>query len=320
MTDQRNLQNIRGIFGMFSSDPKWPSPANVYAIADRKGFGLIDVGCGGEEGLQRLTQGLDHWDLEFEALHTVVLSHAHPDHMGALSRVLERSRPTVFIHKLDGPLVDDPGLLVDAFDIPLAQEWLASTGQSGPLAEFDLLDYFDGTGCSMCGAEGVRRIEEGDVVEVGDFAFEVVHTPGHSPGHIALFDRRSRILFSGDLVGRSPAWYTPSSGGLTGYLESLDKLEALDAELILPSHGDVISEPAAAIRRIRSVLHDRESTLLEHLGGGPRTFSELNRHSFPSPWVRFFPGCGITESHILKLERDGIVRRDGGMIDIIRDN
>jgi glyoxylase-like metal-dependent hydrolase (beta-lactamase superfamily II) len=318
MDNQGSLQEIQGVFAIFAEDPKWPSPANLYAIADSHGFGMIDVGCGGEAGLQRLVAGLDHWDLELEALHTVVLSHAHPDHMGALAWVLERARPTVFIHELDRLSALDPGNLVETFDIPLAQKRWASTGQAGPLAEFDLLSYFEGAGCSMCSAEKIRGIEEGDVLTMGDFAFEVVHTPGHSPGHISLFDRRSRILFPGDLVGPVPAWYTPTSGGVTGYLESLDKLEALNAELILPSHGDVIEQPADAIRRIGSMLLDRESALLELLSNGPCSFSELNQRSFANPSVQFFPGCGITESHLLKLERDGTIRRDGETISLTR--
>ena len=126
-------------------------------------------------------------------------------------------------------------------------------------------------------------------------------------------------MFPGDLVGPIPAWYTPASGGVTAYLESLDKLEALGAELILPSHGDAIEQPADAIRRIRSMLLERESALLELLSNGARSFSELNRRSFANPSVQFFPGWGITESHLLKLERDGTIRRDGETIRLTQE-
>jgi len=57
----------------------------------------------------------------------------------------------------------------------------------------------------MSAAESVEAITEGETVQLGDFFFEIVHTPGHSPGHISLFDRDRGLLLAGDLVGNSPA-------------------------------------------------------------------------------------------------------------------
>ena len=118
--------NIEGILTILAAAPDWPNSANIYVIPDEKGFALIDVGCGGPPAIEALQEGLRYWNLRIEQLHTVVLSHAHPDHMGAISWILEASNPKVYIHHLDiGPALD-PGQLDLTFDIALAKDrWAA---------------------------------------------------------------------------------------------------------------------------------------------------------------------------------------------------
>jgi glyoxylase-like metal-dependent hydrolase (beta-lactamase superfamily II) len=168
----------------------------------------------------------------------------------------------------------------------------------------------------MSRADPDGSLQEGDVVAVGSFRFEVLHTPGHSPGHISLFDRRTRILFGGDLVGDIVAWYTPAAGGVTGYLASLEKIRAAAPRLILPSHGALIDDPVGAIDRVRGRLLARERKMLDVLSEGPIPFQDLVARMFPNEMVRFFPGAGITESHVRKLTAEGRVARDDARIRI----
>jgi glyoxylase-like metal-dependent hydrolase (beta-lactamase superfamily II) len=319
MDKQNRFQDIHGILSILADDPKWPNPANLYLIPDEKGFSAIDVGCGGHAGLDHFLRGLDHWGLELRNLHTVVLSHAHPDHMGALESILTEVDPRVLIHDLDVVSALDPGNLSLTFDIPFAKHCWASTPNSNGYDAFDLLTYFEQVGCPMCRAQTVEAIREGDILRLGDFALEVIHTPGHSPGHVSLFDRARGILLGSDLVGKSPAWYTPTGGGVIGYLESLAKLETRDATMILPSHGPILEEPDKAIQTIRHRLLERDVILLQTLSDGPRPFLEVSCSLFQGPFKQFFPGCAITEAHLIKLEREGIIRREGDRIERVRD-
>jgi len=169
----------------------------------------------------------------------------------------------------------------------------------------------------MSRADPGGSLTEGDVVNLGRYHFEVIHTPGHSPGHISLLDRETGILFGGDLVGDVVAWYTPASGGVTGYLESLGKIRAQDPRLILPSHGGVIDDPIEKVDKVRKRLLSREKKMLDIMNGGRISFIELVCRMFPNEMIRFFPGTGITESHVQKLLREGKVRRVGGEIELI---
>ncbi|MDY6851461.1 MAG: MBL fold metallo-hydrolase, partial [Thermodesulfobacteriota bacterium] len=300
MAGDAYFENIQGVLGIFAQDPMWPNPSNMFVIPDEQGFAMIDVGCGGVSGPEYLLGGLKHWGLNLKDLHTIILSHAHPDHMGAMSWILEEIQPKVFIHHLDVVSALNPQNLVNTFDVPLAKRrWAGAEDQSIAQA-FDLLNFFEQVGCSMSAASKVDPVNEGDVLGLGAFAFEVIHTPGHSPGHVSLFEKDKGILLSGDVVGRIPAWYTPASGGVIGYYETLAKLEALEAEIILPAHGPVMKDPLTAIKKIRDRLLGTEAAIREILGDGPKNFLEVNAAIFPLLNVQLFPGCGIIESHVLK--------------------
>lgn len=312
-----HFDDIQGIRIIFAEHTAWPNPANLFIIPDEKGFSMIDVGCGGAPRPKYLIEGLEYWDLHIQDLHTVLLSHAHPDHMGAMGWILQKVRPRVFIHHLDVDSALNPEKLAETFDIPLAKRCLNASENAEKSQNFELLNFFKDFGCAMSAALNVEGIGEGHVFHLGDFAFEVIHTPGHSPGHISLMERNRRILLPGDLVGKSPAWYTPCSGGVTGYLDSLAKLEVLDATIILPAHGTKMSVPLEAIQNIRERLLKREIIIRDALIEGPKTFMELNQALFENPLLRFFPGCGITESHLIKLEREKAIRRKGGRINLV---
>ncbi len=120
----------------------WPAAAAVYVVVDSDGFSLIDVGCGGPGAIERLRAGLKSLGLELASLKTVVLSHAHPDHMGAAEMLLNECRPTVLIHRDDFDHARNPDGLIGTFDIDLARRMYGKA--EGPVS--DLFSFFDGSG------------------------------------------------------------------------------------------------------------------------------------------------------------------------------
>ena len=310
-------EDIHGILTIFAREPNWPNPANIFIFPDEDGFALVDVGCGGAYGIEYLQRGLRHWKLKIEHLHTVVLSHAHPDHMGAMWWILESVSPKVFIHRLDvGPALD-PLKLEGTFDIPLAKQHWAAAANDDAFLRFELLRFFEDSRCPMSAVENLQEIQKGDVLHLGDFEFKILHTPGHSPGHVSLYETKKQILLAGDLVGKTPAWYVPAAGGVIAYLNSLTKLEDLDAVTLLPAHGAVMNNAGEAIAGIRKKLLQRESILIEALQEGPKPLMALNQMLIENTLLHFFPGCGIIESHLIKLEREGVIKREGQQVSLV---
>ena len=130
------------LFRLFPPSFMWPATAAVYVVTDANGFSLIDVGCGGPGALERLKAGLSRLGLDLSSLGTLVLSHAHPDHMGAARALLSEYRPIVLIHADDVDHARNPRSLTDTFDIDLAKRMYGKT--EGPVG--DLFSFFDGSG------------------------------------------------------------------------------------------------------------------------------------------------------------------------------
>ncbi len=297
--------------------PYWPESANVYLFTDQDGISLFDVGCGSNASAERLLGALKVLEWESKPVKKIILSHAHPDHMGAMTILLSEITPeSIILHEIDVPYALDPERLMLSFDIPLCKKRTAGRKtdrlEEGKGADFDLLEFFRAAGCSMCRVEPTETVTEGDVIEIGDYHLEVIHTPGHAPGHVSLYDRKRRILLAGDILGETLAWYAPSSGGATGYMESLKKISLLDIDLVLPSHGHVMEDSKGAIRATMDKLEGKEKIILDALKQGGKTFEELLEIFFVTPSRQFFPGIPIMESHLQKLENDMIIVTTSG--------
>ncbi|MDI6799510.1 MAG: MBL fold metallo-hydrolase [Actinomycetota bacterium] len=140
---------------------------------------------------------------------TIILTHGHYDHIGAVKDLVEKTCAKVCLHGQDGILLAKPGGNLSTL--------------FGRAATFDF---------------EIREVDDGDVIELGDLSFEVIHTPGHTPGSISL--KLDDLLFTGDLlfagsVGRTDFPY----GSYEVLKESLERVASLPDEVkVLPGHGD----------------------------------------------------------------------------------
>jgi glyoxylase-like metal-dependent hydrolase (beta-lactamase superfamily II) len=298
------------------ASPYWPESANVYLFQDGEGISLFDVGCGSMASVDRLFSALEILGWQSKRIQKIILSHVHPDHAGAMEILLSEVTPeSVFLHEYDLPYALEPEKLSLSFDIDLCKKQFAAMGHEVPKGskgpEFELIPYFKALGCSTCHVKPTKTVAEGDPIQVGDYHFQVFHTPGHAPGHMSLYDPDKQVLLAGDIVGEMVAWYTPSSGGAAKYLESLEKVEALDIDLILPSHGDVIQDSKKGIQKIKDKILEKDRGIVEALQRGQKSFEELLNIFFALPTVQFFPGIPILESHLQKLKNEGKIKESG---------
>ena len=182
-----------------------PYDSNGYLV---NGKILIDPGMSGAALIKEMEKHIDLKDIEL-----IVLTHCHYDHSGAAPEIARRSGAAIAIHKDDAhSLRDDNASVASLF------------GNSAPNIEPDII------------------YEDGDSIDIGDGeTLEIIHTPGHTPGGICLYEPVSKSLFSGDTVfpdggmGR-----TDFTGGSTRDLtNSIEKLTKLDVKTLYPGHGFV---------------------------------------------------------------------------------
>jgi glyoxylase-like metal-dependent hydrolase (beta-lactamase superfamily II) len=281
----------------------WPASANLLLIRDNDGAILVDVGCGKEEAYSRVKAFITACGLKMADVHTVVLTHAHPDHMGAMKYLLQEINPRIFLHPVEIPLAADPSRLNQTFDVGLPHRYgIVQT----PPEEMDILEFFSDA-CAMASARATDEIHTDEELVLGDFSFQSIVVPGHALGLVSLFNRESGLLFTADAVGDIVPWYSPSSGGLTGFLDGLNSLLELPATFLLPSHGSPSRDPSKEIERTKNRLLRREKKILEELSSGPVPFSDLVTRLFRHPLMVVFPGTQMLRCHLDKLEMEGKV-------------
>jgi glyoxylase-like metal-dependent hydrolase (beta-lactamase superfamily II) len=279
--------------------------SNILVIRDGEGLNCIEVGGGGEEKIRQTLTLFEQEGLDTSEIRTVTISHTHADHMGAIAYLREQIPGMVVIdHEADAPYLQDNTLLNRIFDSELVAKYF-------PEKQFDILELYAAF-CPISETSPDRTVREGDVLEWGEYAFEVIHTPGHHPGHISLYEPDEKILFVGDMLGREVPFYTPSSGGVEGYLASMEKYRALQIDSIIPSHGDLIEDAQEAIEIAVSKVKQREERVLDALGGRSMIFNELLPALFRNPAQHTFPGAAILASHLEKLKKEGIVQEEDG--------
>jgi glyoxylase-like metal-dependent hydrolase (beta-lactamase superfamily II) len=212
---------------------------NAYFIGSGP-FYLLDPGPTDPVEQGRLFALLDAHRDEGRPLTAVVLTHHHPDHIGAANVCAQRYRVPIWAHP-----------------------WTAST-----LAGRVQVDRTIGEGDRL----PLGRAPD----DSGPWHLEALHTPGHAPGHLAFFEPHYRLLLVGDMVSTlSSIVIAPPDGDLTVYLDSLKRLLTYDCRLLLPAHGNVSAQPRQTLEAAITHRVKREEQLLAALQAGPRTIAEL---------------------------------------------
>ena len=181
-----------------------------------------------------------------------------------------------------GDHVGDEDLLREAFDVPI---WGHEHG----------------------GMRVDRTLHDGDVIQLGDHRWNVLHTPGHHPGHLCLLSKAG--LVAGDMVaGIGTILIPPGQGNMNVYLEQLERLASLEPHMIFPSHGPVVTKPIALLNHYVSHRRARHARVLDAVQAGQSAVADIAREAYAdSPDAH--PGLAQdqTLAHLLAHAEEGSV-------------
>jgi glyoxylase-like metal-dependent hydrolase (beta-lactamase superfamily II) len=173
-------------------------------------------------------------------------------------------------------------------------------------------------------------LHEGDKIEIGEYTLTCVHTPGHTRGHMCLYDTDRKVFFSGDhiLIDITPniQLWSEKENPLEQYLASLDKVSKLDIDLVLPGHRRVVHKCRVRIQELKDHHRHRADEAVAILKEEPLTAYEVaGRMSWDitaNAWEEFpimqqWFATGEAIAHLKYLEDRGEIqseRRDGKIV------
>ncbi len=258
-------------------------PVNVFLIAEDP-ITLVDTGPKTDEAFRALRDQVEARGVRLEQIRRIIISHAHEDHAGQAARLKEISGATVYVHPWDALRlrqgVDDrrarfllrrvgvPPDIVEAFQVQRRRY----RALLDPVPDVHLLD-------------------EGDELPFAGRSFKILHTPGHTPGHICLWRPGDRTLLAGDtilkritpnpIMSLDPRDDRRRFPSLRMYLQSLARLRDLAPTVIYTGHGQEVDDAGAYYTSMQRHVRRRQSRLLELLPPHAVTAWEMSLKLFP---------------------------------------
>lgn len=158
----------------------------------------------------------------------------------------------------------------------------------------------------------------GETWDLGEgFVVQGVFTPGHAPGHLVYFERKTGLAYAGDMVAAEGSILVDpdDDGDMKAYLTSLATLKSLGARALVPSHGKVLHDADAVVDHYIAHRMAREAKVIAGLDDGPATMDELLARVYAdTPKVLWPLAARSLEAHLRKLESEGRVARDDVLI------
>jgi glyoxylase-like metal-dependent hydrolase (beta-lactamase superfamily II) len=194
----------------------WITPfyrCNMWHVRGRDRDLLFDTGLG-HFSLR------EHVGLVSERDLTCVASHCHFDHVGC-----HHEFPYRCVHEAEADILARPTRATTLAE-PYATDEMFIAKPEG----------WNSNTYTIKAAPAQRLLTGGDVIDLGDRAFEVVHTPGHSPGGIGLFEHETGILLSGDVIYDGPLIEDTYHSNLADYVQSMQKLRELPVQVVHGGH------------------------------------------------------------------------------------
>jgi glyoxylase-like metal-dependent hydrolase (beta-lactamase superfamily II) len=287
---------------------------NCYALEDERGFAVVDPGLPGPASWAALLDRLAQVGAEPRHIHTVICTHSHPDHYGGAHQIRAETGADVVTHasfrnwfdptddgsesidddQFDGTISDPDELAARARSRARHQvgrivdgrtPWGKPWQRRRPPEDLDeAMAQIDPT---WWGAPTPDvGLDDADTIKLAGREWVAVHTPGHTPDHLCLYDPAEGILLSGDHVLPTITPHISGMGGgpdpLRGFMDSLERMHRLDGvTTVLPAHGHPFSDlggRADAIRR----HHEERLDVLRHESSelGPATVETLMQRLF----------------------------------------
>lgn len=289
---------------------------NSYLIKGAEKNLLIDTGFNRQECYNVLISALNELNVSLEKI-DIFVTHLHADHSGLVPKLI-RKNTIVYSSKADGTIINKCN--TEEYWHEMESKYYLH----GLPARNENAKTRTHPGWKFRAKEDISftYVNDGDVLNVGEYSLRLIHTPGHTPGHMCLYDEKKQILFSGDhILGDITPVITIDfnhKSPLTEYLKSLNLVKQLPIKHIFTAHRRRIADPYKRIAELEehhkkrleqviNILKDGAKNAFDTAGEMTWKISAKNWDEFPIQQQWFATGEAM--AHLLYLWENNILNR-----------
>ena len=295
--------------------PRNPLKAiNSYIIKDKRQSLIIDTGMNRQECMSVMSTGLKELDIDLEKTDFFV-THLHADHLGLVS-TLASDTAIVYFNQPDAAAINSGTNWDRNSDFVVMNGFPEDERKKA-------IENHPGRRYSGQGHLDFQIVQEGDIVTIRDYVFRCIETPGHTRGHMCLYEPNKKIFMSGDhiLIDITPniSLWSDDENPLDEYLCSLDRVYDLDVELVLPGHRSIFRNHKERIQELKNHHQTRADEILSILEKNRQNAYQVASHMswdvdykswelFP-PQQKWF-AFGEAIAHLKYLDEKGMVQKE----------
>jgi len=285
---------------------------NVVILVHNKGVALFDTGLNMSGSFSKLEDSLETIGKSVHDIDSIFITHHHVDHCGMAGRIKEISGAVIYMSETGRQIIENrknEGLAIQKIKKFYIEQGLAEKTVDGLVG---LLGHFK---------KGIFPFQVDECLDndrkyfIGDTAFEVLPTPGHTRDHACFFFEKEGILLSGDHVlpeitpNLSPDLFCPEFRPLRSFLDSLTSIQDLPVSMVLPSHGAPFPNLKKRIEEMQEHHKERKGFALDSVKKGSKTTFQISMDIFGKDLSGFDKFLALNETyvHLIELIHEGLI-------------
>jgi glyoxylase-like metal-dependent hydrolase (beta-lactamase superfamily II) len=287
---------------------------NSYIVKGNGRFLMIDTGMNRPECMAAMQEYIKELGVDLQKT-DFFITHLHADHLGLVSD-LAGNDSKIYFNYPDAEIIRSSDNWQKMMDTALTNGFPASELQNAinrhPGKMYHARRPFD-----------LTLLREGDMIEIGEYRFRCIETPGHTEGHLCLYEPDKKIFFSGDHILESItpniSLWSEGKDPLADYLSSLDKIYEFDIKMVLPGHREPFSNHRRRIDELKRHHELRNDEIMSILASGRMTAYQVasrmtwdidceSWEAFPLPQQWFASGEAL--AHLQYLLGKGLIKRE----------
>ncbi len=286
---------------------------NSYVVRSPERSLIIDTGFNNKVCLEAMTNGLD--ELGIDLAHTdIFITHFHADHFSLMPK-LKTPTTRIYFNRPESELLENWEGFGTMLENAKHHGFPADSLQKA-------LDAHPGSKFGVEWTPDASMLSEGQTLSYGEYTFTCIETPGHTMGHLCLYEKDKKIFVSGDhvLIDITPniQCWRDEENPLKQYMESLEKVREFEVDLVLPGHRRIFTDLKARVDELISHHQDRLDEIRNILGretqsayetAGKMTWDIKAKTWEDFPIAQQWFATGEALSHLRYLEDTGEIQR-----------